>query len=293
MSDVREICTRIWGGLGNQMFQYAAGLALAKKHKTGLLLDPVKQGEAHTIFGLDIFRFEKRIWTPEGGAVRQSLFDRLRGKTKQRSNESRWSGPIYRQKHFCYADDFAAIAPGTYLFGYFQSETFFCEYADEIRKCYALDHVAPTIGQELIQTALGPDSVSVHIRRGDYLHKSKVTEVHGLLNADYYSRAYLLMRQLVPNARFLVFSDDAEAADELTRDWPDRTLVTGNSREQDLFLMAACSHHIIANSSFSWWGAWLGRNAQKQVIAPRRWFSRSEMQKVYVDDVCPVGWILI
>lgn len=294
MSDTREICVRIWGGLGNQMFQYAAGYALAKHLGVELLVDPVEMAQEHTTFGLGLFNLETKVWRPVGArAVARRMLSGLRGKETRKKLERLWPGRVYRPGNFCSADDFGTIGPGTYLNGYFQSEQFFVERAEEIRALYSLDHIVPSIDGALRQAAADPGSVSVHIRRGDYAREAKVTEVHGLLADDYYSRAYEIMRALVPDCRFLVFSDDLAAADELTRRWRNHTLVQGHTREQDLYLMSACANHVIANSSFSWWGAWLGRNPGKQVIAPRRWFSRAEMKKVYVDDVCPVGWILI
>ncbi len=294
MPDTCEICVRIWGGLGNQMFQYAAGHALAKRLGVGLLVDPVEMSQAHTAFGLGLFNLETEVWQPSGAkAAAHRFLQGVRGKDSRKKLEKLWPGPVYRQVNFCSADDFGAIKPGTYLNGYFQSEQFFADCAADIRALYSLDHVAASIDGGLREAASDQKSVSVHIRRGDYASRANVTEVHGLLTGDYYNRAYEIMRRLMPDCRFMVFSDDIEAADELTRHWKNRTLVSGHTREQDLYLMTACANHVIANSSFSWWGAWLGHNAAKQVIGPRRWFSRAEMRKVYVDDVCPVGWILI
>lgn len=289
-----EICVRIWGGLGNQMFQYAAGHALAKRLGVDLLIDPFEMNVAHAELGFRLFNIEPAIWTPSdnGFSVRR-MVNRLRGKGDGKKRYERWPGPVFRQANFCSDDGFAETGSGSYLFGYFQSERFFADQASEIRSLYSLDHVAPTIDEGLRTLAGGRNTVSVHIRRGDYAANPTTTAVHGILGDDYYDRAHSLMAHLVPDCHWLVFSDDIDAADHLTRDWSNRTLVSGQSREQDLCLMSACANHVIANSSFSWWGAWLGHNPDKQVIGPRRWFSRAEMHKVYVDDVCPVGWILI
>ncbi len=290
MSASNSICIRIWGGLGNQMFQYAAGYALAKRHGVKLLVDPVSTDLAHTAFGLDLFDLKPDFWEPDAGS---SLLQRLGGKPKAKKRRKLWKGPVYQQEVFCSDDGFEAAGPGSYLIGYFQSERFFSDCAEDIRTAFSLNDVAPTIDQNLKDMAAAPTSVSVHIRRGDYINNPQTTAVHGILGDEYYTRAFEVMSALVPGSQWLVFSDDIDAADALTKTWQNRTLIEGHNREQDLWLMSACSNHVIANSSFSWWGAWLGRNPEKKVIGPRRWFSRAEMHKVYVDDVCPEGWILV
>jgi hypothetical protein len=90
-----------------------------------------------------------------------------------------------------------------------------------------------------------------------------------------------------------VFSDELEAAREVFAEWPDTVFISGNSQEEDLLLMSRCRHHIIANSSYSWWAAWLSPNPDKLVIAPRLWFSRQRMLNTFVLDLFPENWILL
>uniref|UniRef100_UPI003BAC30D4 alpha-1,2-fucosyltransferase n=1 Tax=Stappia sp. TaxID=1870903 RepID=UPI003BAC30D4 len=284
------LCLRVWGGLGNQMFQYAAGHAAARRLGTRLLIDPLEMPLDHAAMGLDLFGIEPEIWRPEGGG----LLGRLRsGSVKPKKRHRLWPGPVFMPDSFCHADGYFEIGPGTYLAGYFQSERFFSDCEGEIRALFDLSRVAPTIEPALLAAANDPASVSVHVRRGDYMTNPNATSVHGLLGRDHYDRAMALAERLVPGATFVVFSDDIQAADDLTAHWPNRVLVRDQSREQDLFLMSRCAHHVTANSSFSWWGAWLGRNPERQVIAPRQWFARDELRKVYVDELFPRGWILI
>lgn len=286
------VCMRIWGGLGNQMFQYAAGHALAKRLGVELLVDPLDLDFAHAAFGLDLFGLSPRIWQPDTGSLKARLLGALgRGEGKKR--QKLWPGPSYFQKDFCHGDEVFSLGAGTYLAGYFQSEQFFADCRDEVRSLFSLDHVAATIDPARLALADAPASVSLHVRRGDYAANAKTTATHGLLGAEHYMRAAGLMAKLVPDATWLVFSDDIAAADELTRDLPRRTLIEGQNREQDLHLMSRCAHHVIANSSFSWWGAWLGRNPDRHVIAPRKWFARDELRRVYVDELFPSGWILV
>lgn len=285
------VCLRVWGGLGNQMFQYAAGFAAARRLGTRLLVDPLDMPLEHAALGLDLFGIEPEFWQPERGG----LLARLRAPSgvKPKKRHKLWPGPVFQPESFCHADGYFDIRPGTYLAGYFQSELFFADCAAEIRALFDLSRVASGIDPALLAAAADPASVSVHVRRGDYVTNPNATGVHGVLGRDHYDRAMALAGRLVPGATFVVFSDDPRAADELTAHWPNRVLVEGGTREQDLFLMSACAHHVIANSSFSWWGAWLGRNPERQVIAPRQWFARDEMRRVYVDELFPRGWILI
>jgi len=294
MSENDAICLRIWGGLGNQMFQYATGYALAKRLGVNLLIDPISGELEHTKFGLDLFGIEPEYWQPaatSSGARFKQLFGRGKSAAKKRIRQ--WPGERFIQEHLCHADGFADLGPGTYLSGYFQSDQFFADAAEDLRQLFALENVVPSISPELVNIAQSPQSVSVHIRRGDYANDPKVLATHGVLDESYYGPATELMERLIKDAHWLVFSDDPETADQLTAHVRNRTLVTGHSREQDLCLMSRCSNHVIGNSSFSWWGAWLGHNPSKTVIAPRRWFAKQELRKVYVNELYPQNWILV
>ncbi|MBL6431514.1 MAG: alpha-1,2-fucosyltransferase [Alphaproteobacteria bacterium] len=288
------VCVRIWGGLGNQMFQYAAGHALARRLDTRLLIDPLEMDFDHAELGLGLFGLAPEIWRPDMSGLRARFAGlRDRGATRGKKRYKLWPGKSFFQQAMCHADDFWSVEPGTYVAGYFQSEQFFADCADEIRALFALESVDATMAPDLLEAARHPASVSVHVRRGDYAANARTAATHGLLGADYYEAAAALMARIVPDARWLVFSDDIAAAAELTAVWPNRTLVEGQSREQDLRLMSLCAHHITANSSFSWWGAWLGRNPERQVIVPRQWFARAELRRTYVDEMFPRGWILL
>ena len=289
-----QICIRIWGGLANQMFQYAAGFATARRLGCELLLDYIPSHADHGGYGLDLFGIATPRWQPQGQHdILTSLKLQLKkGKGAEKQRCKLWPGKRYLQKHPFTAEDFDDIKAGTYMEGYFQSERFFASCRDEIRKIFSLDHYRPTMDQEPLKLAARPDSLSLHIRRGDYTDPKNVG-IHGILTTEYYERARRLMHRLNGEGPLLVFSDDMDAADKLTANWPERILVKGQSREQDLYLMSQCASHIIANSSFSWWGAWLGRNPDKTVIAPRRWFAREKLKKTYIDDLFPQGWILV
>ncbi len=293
----RYLCVRIFGGLGNQMFQYATAYAQAQRLNLDLALHVIgtKRLE-HAHFGLDIFPLDAVLWEPEDGEQTpqaSGLLGRLSKKGRKSRLGGNWPGPGFSHEGLTVSPDLRSVEAGTYLLGYFQSEDYFGDQANTIRKQFSLDHLLTECEETSLALVDRQNSVSVHIRRGDYLHDPKVLKIHGIMEDDYYEAGRHLMERIAPEAHFCIFSDDQEAADELTRDWPNKTLMPPASREQDLLLMSRCNHHIVANSSFSWWGAWLNNQSDKQVIAPRRWFTRDHMQETYIDDICPKGWILI
>jgi hypothetical protein len=161
-----------------------------------------------------------------------------------------------------------------------------------VRRSFDLrPHLSPS-AQKYIEAARGDDTIAVHVRRTDYVNDPKTVAVHGVLDADYYDRAIGLMTRLVAEPRLFVVSDDERAARELLHDWPHATFATGTTHLDDMHLISCCRHRIIANSSFSWWGAWLDSRTDGITIAPRAWFSRDRMLQIFLDDLYPSGWIL-
>ena len=279
------LCARIFGGLGNQMFQYASAFAQAQRINTRLLLHVVgSERLEHASFGLSSFPLTAEIWDQNSGK-QPSLIDKLaRRKNRIKKHASNWPGPKCQHDGLTVSEALRQVGPATYLAGYFQSEDYFADQSDAVRQQFSLAHLDAFLEDDSKTQAQASGAVSVHIRRGDYLYDPKVLDIHGILEDDYYETARELMQKLVPDCHFCIFSDDRQAADDL---------MPQADRFNDLALMSKCSHHIIANSSFSWWGAWLNANMDKQVIAPRRWYSRDHMQTTYIDDICPKGWILI
>jgi hypothetical protein len=130
----------------------------------------------------------------------------------------------------------------------------------------------------------------VHVRRGDYVQH---TARFALLQKDYYDRALRLVNRAVDKPRLFVVSDDPAAARDMLAGHPDASFATGGNAFDDMHLIASCHHHIIANSSFSWWGAYLSPWRDGLTIAPRAWFSRAVALQTYVDDTYAEGWITV
>jgi hypothetical protein len=204
----------------------------------------------------------------------------------------------YSELHFHFDPNFFNQGPKLRLYGYFQSELYFAPIADTIRRLFQPREPLGPAAEEIARQIAGATlPVSVHVRRGDYL-KASVGSVHGILEAGYYARALRLMAgALGADMTLFVFSDDPAAAEAVIATVPGhRTVIVRGDPDrpwEDMALMARCRHHIVANSSFSWWGAWLNPSADKVVIGPRLWFAPEALRRYNLCDLCPPGWILI
>ena len=301
------ITVSLIGGLGNQMFQYAAGKALAERHGVPLALDISGfRNYALRPFLLDRLRVPEAIAAPahvEFAPKADANFERAKWKARVDRLLTRAGLPKlaaspneYREPHFHYDPAFEALGPQARLFGYFQSERYFCSIAGKLRDWFSPGE--PLSGEaraalEQIETSRLP--VSIHVRRGDYL-KPGTHEVHGILGEAFYRQALGRLEGVVGDqAELFIFSDDPKAAEQALSFVPRSRLrhVHGDPERpwEDMALMALCRHHVIANSSFSWWGAWLNPSPDKVVIAPRAWFAPAELNKRNTADLYPPGWI--
>jgi hypothetical protein len=291
------IITHLKGGLGNQMFQYAAGLALAEKHHVDLKLDlsflETSKGSSEFTkrnFDLEIFDFNYHIASPSEiklftGKERTFLY-RLRRKLFPSSIKQK----IYRYDQLNYDSGFAALGPDVFMDGYFQSPHYFLKAEDQIRSHFRFKNPATGRNKELSGEIGACNSVSIHVRRGDYLSPVNLSLFGNIATLDYYSKAILKMKAELTDPKFYVFSDDAEwVKQNIVVDAP-VTYIDFNSGDnsfEDMRLMSLCRHNIIANSSFSWWGAWLNDNPSKKIIAPSRWINDPQC---VVEDVIPASW---
>ncbi|WP_298258660.1 alpha-1,2-fucosyltransferase [Bradyrhizobium sp.] len=301
------ITVSLIGGLGNQMFQYAAGKALAMRHGVPLALDI----SGFRNYALRPFLLD-RLAVPEAVALAraepaqkaEANFERAKWKARidrllGKAGLPRLAAPNeYREPHFHYDPAFEALGPQMALFGYFQSERYFSSIAEGLRDWFALREplgTAATAALNRIGASRLP--VSIHVRRGDYL-KPGTHEVHGILGETFYREALGRLESIAGDeAELFIFSDDSEAAEQVLSFVPKSRLVhvRGDAERpwEDMALMARCRHHVIANSSFSWWGAWLNRSPDKIVVAPRSWFSPSELSRKNTRDIYPEPWILV
>ncbi len=310
-TDFAMITIPVMGGLGNQMFQYAAAKALAERHGVGVAIDLSNVNrDQNRSYMLD------RLRVPEQPIERDpAVRAALKGMAAQAA--LKWRGravrrlkrfgvdfapqlpATYAERNFNFDPDFFNQGPTIRLHGYFQSELYFSSIADKLRELFRPREPLSAPAEAMAKAiAVATLPVSVHIRRGDYVASAVAARVHGILDAAYYVKALQLMAGLVGiDATLFVFSDDAAAAEAViaAAGCQRAVIVRGDPDKpwEDMALMARCRHHVIANSSFSWWGAWLNPAADKIVIGPRQWFQPHELRRNNVCDLCPPGWILI
>lgn len=271
---------KLIGGLGNQMFQYAAARALAERNNTNVVLDlswfnqdfNVDTTPRHyelSCFGLD--KFTSKYKGTTRGKIQRSLAKK------------------YTEPHFHYDPNFKHLPKNTVLSGYFQSEKYFSDIRGILLEDFSWVKEPKSKNKNLLkQIKSDLSSVSVHVRRGDYVSNENAAKFHGLTGLDYYKAVVKEMAKRVKNPKLYIFSDDPEWCKQNLKFTQLTTYISHNTDgSEDMRLMKACKHNIIANSSFSWWGAWLNENPNKIVIAPKQWFSHPESN---TKDVIPDSW---
>ena len=282
------IVTKLMGGLGNQMFQYAAGRALAEKHGTPLALDLSDYKHLETRpFDLSKLNTRFEIAGAETTAIPG-------GKRWQRILKKIIPGPwkILSEKHFHFDPGVLKAPDQTYLLGYWQSEKYFKDQRPLLLKEFSPK--APLIGAnlDLAQQIKKTTAVSLHIRRGDYVSNPQASQFHGVMPLDYYYQALNYLKTKVDPFEIFIFSDDPIWVKENFKTEFKIHFVSHNQdkNEEDIRMMSLCHHNIIANSSFSWWGAWLNQNPEKIVIAPKIWFRDPSKN---TQDVVPSEWVRV
>lgn len=290
------IIVNLKGGIGNQLFQYALGRHLSLKNNTELLFDisTFRTYKWHK-YSLNLFSIEEKYF-------KQSIKNWVKLKMFSSFTQSR----VY-YKRFKLIEDTAGpfdanilnAGKNTYLDGYWQSEKYFKDIRMIILKDLEIKRALTGINKEISESINAFDSVSIHIRRGNYVSNSEVNRIHGTCTSVYYDNSILYILQKVQNPHFFIFSDEIDWAKSNFRINYPHTFVDNNKgfdgenyqdekNVDDLRLMSQCKHNIIANSSFSWWGAWLNKNPGKIVIAPLSWYKD---QNTDTRDLLPDSWV--
>ncbi len=290
------VIVRIYGGLGNQLFMYACGLALACRRQAPLLMDVgMLTSEQYRPFGLGVFKL--RAPTADARLVRKirgfgdSKFSREWFHIRRALGLAHNPGYVREHGWRFDAQVLAAAAP-CYLKGHWMCERYFADHVAEIRQ--DLTFREPPIGRNAeiaAEIAACANPVSIHVRRGDYLAGGNAA-IYATLGRTYYQQAVSKISTSLERPRFFCFSDDPQAARaELAL--PQDTLFidhNGSAGHEDLRLMTLCRHHIIANSTFSWWGAWLAGGQGQIVVAPQQWWIHAD----YDDrDIIPERWLRV
>ena len=293
------ILIQLQGGLGNQMFQFAAARALAENNNCALLLDlsyleqtgtQIRDGFTNRHYELGIFKNIAQDFVPDF-KLKQFI---MASQKKQWLKQLGFSYPkIYHEPSFEFNENLLQQKPPVLLKGYLQSEKYFIKESASIRNAFSFPALVATDESISVLSAISTGcSVSVHVRRGDYLHPA-IAAQHGTCSVEYYRQAIEKIRTAFPAAVFYFFTDDASwVQNEFIDKIPGSVLVknnTGANSWKDMYLMSKCSHHIIANSSFSWWGAWLNDEPGKIVIAPKTWFADKKRNEATA-DLIPANW---
>ena len=292
------ITVNIIGGLGNQMFQYAFGYAVSKENNIKIKLD-IRGFDAYDLrdYELDLFNVEE---SSELKSKYYFFLNKLNGKHNTLLSKAtrkvlrgllRFTKFYYQERgEFIFDKDVFNIRTDTYFYGYWQNEKYFKKYRKELLEVFTLKNIhSKTI--EYQQQIIESESVSLHIRRGDYVTNTHTNSVHGVCDIKYYKRAVAEVLKNKKQTQFFIFSDDLVwAKDNL--DFIDSKIFVelepSIPDHEEMYLMSRCKHNIIANSSFSWWGAWLNQNSDKKVIAPKKWFKGS---KLNASDLIPDSWV--
>lgn len=277
------IYTRLFGGAGNQLFQYAAGRALADRLACDLVLDSryvagsKDRGDCFAHFADARFtRSHALPPTKSEGVLRYGLW-RLFGRAPR----------LYREKGLGFDASLMQQPPGTYLHGYWQSERYFEPIIDQLRSDLRFTTPLDAANTDMAaRIASAQTPVSFHVRRGDYL----AGDTYAACPPDYYRAAAVHLSDLLGPLTCFVFSNDPAWARDNLNLGHDTVVVNINDETTghfDLHLQSLCAHHVIANSTFSWWAAWLNASPAKQVVAPKHWFAKPGMDN---PDICPASW---
>ncbi|WP_172746814.1 alpha-1,2-fucosyltransferase [Neorhizobium sp. T25_13] len=284
------IITRILGGLGNQMFQYAAGRALAIANEAELKLDLIEMA-AYKLrpFALDQFNIKAAIAKPHEvpAKPKRGFFRKVASAFKH----DRLSCERIVENGLSFDSRIPTLRGSLHLSGYWQSEQYFASSADAIRSDFSLkSRLSPARQDVLARIRAATTPVSIHVRRGDYVTSPSANAVHGTCEPPWYHEAMRRMLDRARDASFFVFSDEPQWAKHNLQSSRPMVFIEpqDDGRDwEDMHIMAACHAHIIANSSFSWWGAWLNPRPDKHVIAPRQWFRASDRDD---RDIVPASW---
>ena len=266
------------------MFQYAIGRNLALKNNTKLEFD-VSEIEQDKIrdYELDVFNISDRIASRFTMMFIHIFNNRIISKILDQCY-------LYIKQQDLYFNEKTLLKKGSiYLDGYWQSEKYFKEIRNVIVKDFTIKIEPDKRNKSMIKKIKNSNSICIHIRRGDYISNAKTNKFHGACSLKYYYNAIEIIIKKVKNPTFYIFSDDYQWTKENLKLKYPTIYVNINSPKkgyEDLRLMLNCKHFIIANSSFSWWGAWLSDNPNKIVCAPKRWF-----KSAYEGDIVPKSWI--
>ncbi len=285
------LIVQIVGGLGNQMFQYALARSLHEQgYEVKLDISAFESYKLHG--GYQLLKYNISIPIATAEEINKLKINKLFVAFEKFLHIpfSKW----IREKNFLFQKDLIT-SDNVYISGYFQTEKYFLEIRNILLEEFVLTQSISNYTNSMKESIEKTEqSVSLHVRRGDYINNPIALKTHGICSLEYYKTAINFLEKQYSNITFFLFSDDV--------DWVRENLSIKNSvvvaseekrlPHEDIYLMSLCRHNIIANSSFSWWGAWLNQNTSKIVVAPQRWFADEQLHEQSKDIICK-NWIKI
>jgi hypothetical protein len=323
------IIVKLMGGLGNQMFQYAAGRYLSEKHQTALKLDLTflldrnpREDFVFRDYGLNLFNIQEAFAAPDeiAGFEKYHRLEQDLSRVR-RKLDSHLPVCVHKSRYYCKVEQilerirhkldpylpvyicearhhcdsrFFYIPCHAYLDGYWQSEKYFTAIKPSIRNEFTFRDSLDERGQEMADRIAAVSAVCLNVRRGDFVSIPVANQYHGVCEVGYFARATEIIGEKVTDPHFFIFSDDINwCRTNLHLDYSS-TLVgheyAGRNFGQYMQLMIRCQHYIIPNSTFGWWSAWLNPEPSKIVIVPQLW-CRNPL--IDTSDLMPVDWIRI
>ena len=281
------------GGLGNQLFQFIAGYVLAKKNKMNLRINIERLNSYDRQFELDKFPEIYKLNIPIVNNYKTYNLIKILGIYKLINFFLDKNIKKFERSPFIFNEDLLKkkISKNLSITGFFQSEKYFLNYKKIVLKLLRFPKAKNKLIQNYLNLIKNRNSVAIHIRRGDYLNDPKVRNFHGILGESYYKKSIRHIKKNVKNPFFFIFSDDINLIKKkfLFFNKKNYIFIDTKSSISDMYLMSNCKHFIIANSTFSWWGAWLSKNKRKIVCAPKKWVKL----KTPTPDILPKSWVEI
>ncbi len=286
-----KLIIKLEGGLGNQMFQYAYAKAMEYKFGYDVMFEMsffnITRRRTRP-YSLNLFNTKPKFLSNPFDIILTRFMFLL---NKKHFNVKPMFGLTFRElSSVSYQDDVANIKPNTFICGHYQTEKYFKTIEKVIKNDFKFKVEPDEENKQLIKDIKSKNSISIHIRRGDYLKKRNQQTFYEC-SAKYYKRALSYIAKRVENPVIYVFSDDIKWVEENLKIPYEHVYVNVNSGQksyEDMRLMSLCKHNIIANSTFSWWGAWLNENPDKIVICPDKWLKLADVNQ---EDFKADGWI--
>lgn len=289
------ILIKVTGGPGNQLFQYAFGRNLALIYKTDLYLDLSEfEIKKHRVFVLNKFKIKAKIATEKllKSYLKFSYYLPYDFRPQFHKLLPNYFGNISYEKKFTFDKNNFQIKNDSYLIGFWQSEKYFTDIRHKLLNEIQLKHNFSAKSKKLLKQIQKTESISINIRRGDFLSNPQINKRHGVIGLKYFTDAIKFISSKTANPRFFLFSDDIKWVKDNIK--PSHAIYVDFNyplhSEEDLLLGSFCKHNILTNSTFSWWVGWLNSNPNKIVTAPSKWFKQLNYD---LSDFFPAGWLLL